>query len=205
MKKGIDISKWQRKIDFEKVKKNVDFIIIKCGGSDSGFYKDKFFDYNYEMCKKYKIPTGCYYFVGKNFISTNDGTRDAKRFFELIKDKQFEYPIVLDIETTSPKNKTGATNATIAFCKYMESKGYYISIYASDIYGFKERLEINRLKEFDKWVASYSKTPPTYVKEYGMWQYSSKGIINGINGNVDLNYSYKNYPSIMKKNKLNGF
>ena len=86
----------------------------------------------------------------------------------------------------------------------MEAMGYYVGIYASDISGFKDRLNINQLNAFDKWVARYG-SEPKYVKNYGIWQYSSSGVVDGIKGRVDVNYSKVDYPGIIKTHHLNGF
>lgn len=205
MYNGIDISHWQGNIDFKKVKNSgVQFIIIKAGGSDKGFYKDSKFESFYAACKNLNIPVGCYYYVGKDCITAIDGEADAKRFIEIIKNKSFEYPTSLDIESTPKNKKQGATDAAIAFCQTLENAGYYANIYSSDISGFHDALQYERLVKFDKWVARYGKSPQ-YVKSYGMWQYSSKGKIDGITGYVDLDISYIDYPSIMKKKHLNGF
>ena len=74
----------------------------------------------------------------------------------------------------------------------------------SDISGFKDRLNINQLNAFDKWVARYG-SEPKYVKNYGIWQYASDGRIDGIKGRVDVNYSKIDYPGIIKTHHLNGF
>lgn len=202
---GIDISHWQGIIDFNKVKKSgVDFIIIKAGGSDKGFYKDSKFETYYAQAKNLGFKIGSYYFVGKGCISAKDGAADAERFLNIIKGKTFEYPVYIDIETTPKSMKQGATDAVIAFCEVLENAGYYAGIYASDISGFHDALQIERLNAYDKWVARYGASPK-YVKSYGVWQYSSKGKIEGITGNVDLDISYLNYENIMKKKHLNGF
>lgn len=201
--KGIDISHWNRVDDFNKVRNDgYEFVIIKAGGSDKGFYKDRCFDDYYRLAKLAGLYVGAYYFVGPGFTSANDGRMDAKRFLNIINDKSFEYPIVLDLEATRPENKDGATEASIAFCEYCEDHGYYVSIYASDISGFKERLDIDKLKPFDKWVARYGKKPE-YVKKYDIWQKSSTGAVDGIRGNVDIDISYKDYNEITFKYKLN--
>lgn len=201
--KGIDISHWNRVDDFNKVKNDGnEFVIIKAGGSDKGFYKDRCFDDYYRLAKLAGLYVGAYYFVGPGFTSAHDGIMDAKRFLNIINDKSFEYPIVLDLEATRPEDKEGATEATIAFCEYCEGRNYYVSIYASDISGFKERLDVYSLSAYDKWVARYGKKPE-YVKKYGIWQKSSNGKVNGIQGNVDIDISYIDYNEITFKYKLN--
>lgn len=203
--KGIDVSKWQGVIDWSAVKaSDVQFAILKAGGSDAGFYKDPMFEKNYIGAKSIDMPIGAYYFVGAGCISYADGVADAKRFIQIISGKTFEYPVYIDMESTSPNDKAGATQACIGFVETMESAGYYCGIYASDIYGFKERLNMAQLEHIDKWVARYSANP-TYAINHGMWQYSDKGRVNGISGNVDLDEAYKDYPTIIKKAGLNGF
>ena len=86
----------------------------------------------------------------------------------------------------------------------MEKLGYYVGIYASDISGFKDMMNINELTDYDKWVARYG-AKPSYVTSYGMWQTTSSGRVNGYNGNLDLNEAYKDYPNIIKENGLNGY
>ena len=204
-KNGIDVSRFQGVIDWAAVKAaGVDFAIIKAGGSDAGLYTDSAYERNYEGAKAAGVPVGAYYYVGRLCISRADGIADAERFIEMLKGKEFEYPVFIDLEETAPKDKAGATEAVIAFCETMESAGYYCGIYASDISGFKDRLDISRLTAFDKWVANYS-TQPKYVASYGMWQKSSKGRIAGIFGDVDIDEAYQDYPTIIKANGLNGF
>ena len=199
---GIDISHWQRAIDFTKVKNaGIDFVIIKAGGSDKGFYKDPKFEDNYRLAKLAGMKVGAYYFVGKDFISQEDGIQDAKRFLNFLRNKDFEYPVCVDIERTSPKDKEGATDAAICFCNYLEDYRFYVAIYASDVSGFQERLQLDRLDPFDKWAARYGTSKPS--TPCGIWQYSSKGIFAGVNGFIDLNKSYLDYAAIMKKQQLN--
>lgn len=204
--KGIDVSRWQGTINWDKVKKTeIKFAIIKAGGSDAGFYTDHMFKTNYEACKRLGIPCGCYYFVGKNCKTYADGQADAIRFYNMIKGLKFEYPVFMDFEAPSTLNKQLNTDAVVAFCEYLEDKGYYVGVYASDVSGFHDRLDDSRLQPYDHWVAKYSTNKPKIVKSYGIWQYSSKGRVDGIQGNVDLDISYKDYPSIMVKAHLNGY
>lgn len=202
---GIDISRWQGVIDFKRVKQSgIDFVIIKAGGSDYGFYTDRNFRSNYENAKAAGLNVGCYYFVGKKFLGAESGKADALRFIEMIKGLQFEYPVFVDIETTPAQYKAAATEAAIAFCETMENAGYFVGIYASDISGFKEKLDITALKNYVHWVARYG-SEPKYDTDWQMWQFSSKGSIPGISGSVDLDVSKIEYSNIMKKRGLNGF
>ena len=200
---GIDISHWQGVVDFKKVAEVFDFVIIKAGGSDAGFYRDKKFETNYKKAKEAGLCVGAYYFVGKDCTSYAAGVADAKRFIELLAGKSFEYPVFIDIEQTPIVKRQGATNAVIGFCETMETAGYYVGVYASDISGFKDRLVLSRLLAFDKWVARYG-SKPKFVTKYGMWQKSSKGVVAGIKGNVDIDEAYLNYPAIMARKHLNG-
>lgn len=208
-KRGIDVSKWNGYIQWDKVyASGIDFAIIKAGGSDAGLYTDPRFEQNYKNCKNIGFPVGAYYFVGPKCISAEDGVADAKRFLEMLKNKKFEYPVYLDFEAPSPDTRRGNTEAAAAFCAYMEKFSYYVGIYASDISGLKERLDIKKLDKYDIWVASYG-AEPRYIKSfrssYGMWQYTSSGSVNGITGNVDLDIAYYDFPKIMKTKHLNGF
>ena len=200
---GIDISHWQGVVDFKKVAEVFDFVIIKAGGSDAGFYRDKKFETNYKKAKEAGLCVGAYYFVGKDCTSYAAGVADAKRFIELLAGKSFEYPVYIDIEQTPIVKRQGATDAVIGFCETMETAGYYVGVYASDISGFKDRLVLSRLLAFDKWVARYG-SKPKFVTRYGMWQKSSKGVVAGIKGNVDIDEAYLNYPAIMARKHLNG-
>lgn len=204
MKKyGIDVSRWQGEIDWLQVKKSgkVDFAILKAGGSDQGFYKDSMFSRNSMQCSMWAIPKGAYYFAGPKFgAAVGNGLADAKRFYEIIKGKQFDYPIYLDIEAQPISDRAGTTREAIDFCDYLEDKGYYVGIYASRISGFKDRLNKELLEPYTWWVADYSNPVPA-----SMHQYSSSGSIPGITGRVDLNVCTIDFPTIMRKHHLNGY
>ena len=206
-KKGIDVSHWQGDIDWNAVKgSGVEFAIIKAGGSDSGFYTDSKFRANYKAAKAADIDLGAYYFVGKYCKSYEDGVADAMRFIAIISGMQFEYPVYIDFETPDSSDKEGNTEACIGFCKTMEDNGYFSGIYASEISGFHDRLNDSELQSYSHWVARYGNRPSTIPeKVFGIWQYSSKGSVAGIAGNVDMDISYVDFPSIIKKAGLNGF
>lgn len=204
--KGIDVSHWQGAIDWSKVKASgIQFAIIKAGGSDAGFYKDSRFEANYSGCKSAGIHVGAYYFVGKGCTSKANGEADARRFIEQMKGKQFDMPVYIDFEAPSASNVNGNTQAVIGFCKVLENAGYFAGIYASDISGFKERLHASALKQFTWWVARYGSKPVFATASLGIWQYSSTGKVTGINGNVDMDICYVDFPSTIKSKGFNGY
>lgn len=220
--KGIDISEWQGLLtleDFIKIKNDgINFIMLRCGYTSYGINKnkriDRYFENNYRLAKEAGIPVGAYYYSCATTME--ESIEEANFTLEIIKDKVFEYPIAVDTEDAhdisnpSNSNISQASIGRIAltpiiknFCDILEQNNKYVSIYAST-YWFRNNLILSDLVEYDKWIAQWSNTV-NFEEEYGMWQYSSTGTINGILGNVDLNYSYKDYPTIMKDSGLNGY
>ena len=205
--KGIDVSKWQGVIEWSKVKKSgIDFAILRLGytGAKSGEPTlDSQFLRNIEQCKKVGMNVGVYYY--STATSTAQAKNEANFVIQQLKGKKVQYPIYIDTEDTrqAKLSKSKLTKVVKAFCDTMEKAGYYVGIYASKSW-FVEHLSDSKLKAYDKWVAQYN-TACNYKGKYGMWQYTDKGTVRGISGNVDLNACYKNYPAIMKKAKLNGY
>lgn len=202
--KGIDVSKWQGEINWEKVKKSgIEFAIIREGyGKKSPNQIDKKFKENIEGAKKAGINCGVYHYSYADSIA--DAKLEAEFCLENIRGYKLEYPIVIDIEDKEMLKLTNHQRTDICrtFCEEIEKNGYYAMIYTSyswlKNYLYTEEL----LKDFDLWLAQWGSN-----KSYscGIWQYSEIGIIDGINGNVDLNIAYKNYPEIMQDKGLNGF
>ena len=205
MIKGIDISHWNGSIDFDKVKASgVEFIIIKAGGSDKGFYTDSMFITNYNKAKAAGLFVGAYYFAGKNFRGIEAGVKDAERFIKILDGLKFEYPVFLDIEAQENRYKEQITDGAIAFCEEMEKARYFVGIYASDISGFKDKLNHDRIASYVHWVARYGKEPEV-CKNFGIWQYSSKGRVSGIIGSVDLDLSSVDYAKVITEKGFNGY
>lgn len=202
MMQGIDVSRWQGQIDWNKVKASgIKFAILKCGGSDSGFYSDRTFEYNYKECKRVGIAVGAYYFVGRDCISYEAGQADAKRMLSICAGKEFELPLFIDCEAQDAKHKVGITDAIIGFYDVMKASGRQAGVYASKVSGFKDRIEDNRIQHIPHWVAQYN-DHCTYDKPYIIWQKSSKGRVAGISGNVDLDEGVDNLFAVNKKTDL---
>lgn len=203
--KGIDISTWNGAPDFEKVKAaGYEFVIIKAGGSDYGFYQDSKFIRNYDAARAAGLHVGAYYFVGPMFYGEQSGIYDAQRFIRILDGRKFDYPVFVDIETTSTHMKKEATAAAAAFCRTMEQAGYFVGIYASDLSGFRSRLIHKDLTAWAHWVADYTGDTDE-CGDYQIRQISSRGAVPGIQNYVDLDISRVDYPKIMKEKGLNNF
>ena len=202
-KKGIDISKWQGVISANTFKKfknqNIELVIIRayCNGKDSCF------EQNYKNAVSAGLSVGSYcYIYGKSVEAVK---KEAENFLNSIKGKTFEYPLYLDIEDKSLEKlgKKLLTDMCIAFCDTIENAGYYCGIYANPAW-FDGILDKLRLTKYDKWLAHWVKSPK-YSNEFGgLWQYGT-GRLDGFNGEIDMNISYRDYPEIIKNAGLNGF
>lgn len=201
---GIDVSEYQGAIDWQKVKTaGKSFAILRCGYGRYADQIDKRFEQNYKNAKAASVHVGAYLFSYAQ--TTAQAREEAEHCLRLIRGKQFEYPIVYDVETAAQrklgKEKLSAIVRT--FCEMLEAHGYYVSIYANLDF-LRNALTTEVTSRYDVWLAQWA-PKPTYKGAYGMWQYSSTGAVAGIRGMVDLDAAYKNYPLIMRRNGLNGF
>lgn len=202
--RGIDVSKWQGNIDWSRVKASgVDFAILRAGYGSVSSQKDPTFEDNYQNAKAAGIPVGAYHYSYAKDIA--GAKREAQTFLEWIKGKQFEYPVVFDIEESATYNLGRNTVSEIikTFCSIVEAAGYYVSVYTNK--NWLDHVVSDEVKsKYDTWLAQWTSTP-SYVGPYGMWQYTSSGTVDGISGRVDMDIAYKNYPEIIKRKQLNGW
>ena len=195
--KLIDVSVHQGQIDWSKVKNHIDGAIIRCGyGSDYANQDDKRFVQNVEACIKHGIPFGVYlYSYAKTISAAKSEAAHVLRLLEPYKNN-LSYPVYYDLEEAGTEN--GAVERAIVFGEIIESKGYWCGIYANQ-YWWQTYLK-NGLDRYTKWVAKYSNSKPSGISgTYDIWQYSSKGSVPGIEGNVDMNICYRDFPAEIKK------
>lgn len=199
--KGIDISHFQGQPDFAKVKTQADFVIMQAGYGRYSSQKDKTFERNYSECKKHGIPCGVYWF---SYATTaEDARKEAQACLQVIKGKQFEYPIYFDIEGKSLVGRTGVSAMCKAFCGELEKAGYFAGIYISRSPA-QTMLNDECRKKYALWLAEYA-SKLNWSGAVGMWQHSSTGRVSGISGNVDMDECYEDYPALIKQAGLNGF
>lgn len=199
MKQGIDVSLWNGAIDWSKVK--TDFAMLRIATGKT--LPDTEFEKNYLAAKQYNIPLGAYYYM----YATDEATalKEAEQCYSFIKNKQFEYPIYLDIETDAQSQLSQKKLESIikTFLDFLESKKLYVGIYSFE--SLLSKLSKNFRDRYTIWCANISSQPKI---NYDIWQYSWKGRNAGVgNGkaDVDMNYCDKDFPSIIKKAQLNNF
>ena len=204
--KGIDVSKHQGSIDWEKVKKaGVQFAMIRAGFGRNNI--DPQFKRNITECNRLGIPCGVYWF---SYAYTEAmAKKEAAYCLAAIKPYKIEYPVCFDLEYDTVKfaktkgvtiNKYLAYKLVRAFCSGIEKAGYYAMNYSNQDY-LKNMFPEDTTKEYDLWYAYYHEK--SNRKDAGIWQYSSTGKVDGITGNVDLDLANKDYPALIRRAGLN--
>lgn len=188
MLKLIDVSEHQGKINWDKVKPQIDGAILRCGyGMDIEKQDDTYFKYNADECTRLGIPFGVYLY---SYADNNEKAKsEAAHVLRLAKGYKLSYPIYLDLEENGTQN--GALERANIFGDIIEKAGYWCGVYAN-LNWWNNYLK--GLERFTKWVAQYNKTCDYKGNHLDIWQYSSKGKVDGIGGNVDMNECYRNLP-----------
>ena len=203
--KGIDVSYAQGAIDWAKVKAaGVDFAMIRASrGEVNGrpIAQDVTFEYNITQATANGIKVGVYHYLYASTVT--EARKEARFFLKTIEPYKITYPVVLDIEEQYQANlgKSRVTKVVKAFLDEISAAGYYAMIYSNKTW-LTDYLDMSKLTDYDVWLAQWN-TVPTYEGDFGIWQYSSKGVVSGIEGYVDLNISYKDYTSIIRKGNYN--
>ena len=190
--RGIDVSKYQKEIDWEKVKASgISFAILRCGyrGSKTGcLVEDPFFERNLKAAKEAGIELGLYFFT--QAVNEVEAVEEASMVLALLGDAELTYPIYIDTEgaggggradVLDPDTRTAVCRA---FCKTIEAAGHRAGIYASRNW-WNNNLKSQELSDYETWLAEYT-DEPKYEGHFSLWQYTSRGKVDGITGNVDL-------------------
>lgn len=201
---GIDLSYHNGKVDFNSVKSaDIDFVIIRAGFGRSPSQKDRKFEDYYTNAKTAGLPIGAYWYSYAD--SVEDARTEAAACINVLSGKQFEYPIFYDLEDSSQSDfsKETITDMAIAFCETLEGANYYTGIYANTDWWIN-KIDQSKTNRFTRWLADYRANPNTTIPR-DILQYTSSGSVSGINGRVDLNTGYKDFPAIIIPLGKNGF
>ena len=202
--KGIDVSYCQNEVDWDAAKASglVDFAILRAGYGRETSQVDTQFERNYAACKRLGIPCGAFWY--SYATSAAEARQEASVCLQVLQGKQFAYPIYFDLEEKKQfaLGKQVCSEMVEAFCSTLEQAGYYAGLYCSTFYLENYVTESVR-NRYTVWCADYS-SECGYSGNYGIWQ-KGCGTISGINGDVDLDECYIDYPTIIKNAGLNGF
>lgn len=194
---GIDVSKWNGNIDWNSVKASgASYAIIRCGyrGSSTGaLITDPKFAANISGANAAGLKVGVYFFT--QAVNEKEAVEEASMVLDLVKKYKISYPIFLDVESSGGRadgiDKGTRTAVCKAFCATIQNSGYTAGVYANKTW-LNSKIDAGALGSYKIWLAQYA-AAPSYNGRYNLWQYSSKGSVPGISGNVDLNLSYLGY------------
>lgn len=191
---GIDVSRWQSDIDFQKVKESgCEFVIMRMAiqsDNDKEISLDANFEKNYQSAKDNNLKVGVYVYTSAN--KKNDVKKQVKWLVQKIKNKDLDFPIAFDWENWSSWHKYEMSFHDInelfeVFQKELAKENYQAMLYSSKFY--LENIWENS-NDYPVWLAHYTKNT-SYSGNYFIWQMSNLGTIAGINGDVDINILYK--------------
>lgn len=193
--KGIDVSSYQGRPDWKAVKRaGIQFGILRIYQYDGA---DSSFEYNYQECGENKIPVGGYTF---SYAKTPEEARaEAEATLEVLSGRKMAYPVFYDMEWSEQRalGTAAITEIARAFLERVRTAGYLVGIYCN-VDWYYNVLDVKSLP-YDFWLAAYPEQDQGTLVESlrpsaGIgWQYSSKGQIPGIEGNVDLDMFYKDF------------
>lgn len=202
---GIDVSRYQGTIDWAAVyNAGKRFAIVRLGSSNqNGPYIDPYFETNVKQAQQAGLRVGAYYYT---YAKTEDEViRELSLFLEALEGHQLEYPVYVDMEETSLTSlgKEKITQLIQFAMDILDQKGWYPGYYSYTEF-LRQYIDYEKLKDYPLWVADY-RGYVGHAGDYGMWQYSSVGSVDGISGNVDLDYSYVDYLPLIQKAGKNGY
>ena len=192
---GIDVSKWNGNIDWNAVKNSgVQFVIIRCGyrGSSAGaLIEDSKFKSNIKGAQAAGLKVGVYFFT--QAVNEVEAVEEASMVINLVKGYTLSFPVYLDVEGSNGRGDSiSASQRTAnikAFCGTIANAGYKAGVYANKTW-FTSMINTSQITNYKIWLAQYAQAVTYTGSRYDMWQYTSKGRVTGISGNVDMNICY---------------
>lgn len=215
----LDVSRWQGRIDWDKVKASglISGVMLRALGNSakdkpSKPYIDPTFERNYRECQRLGIPCGVYYYC--KAVNTAEADAELALLRKVLTGKTVQLPVAVDIEDAyvqAPLDKQTLTDIAAHALGTVEQMGFYAMLYTGLYFG-QTNLYMGgaALKKYDVWLARYpkdkAKTKPEDKPKtdfsFGMWQYTRKGKIPGVSKGVDLSHAYKDYAAIIAKKGL---
>lgn len=196
---GVDVSKYQKNVDWAKVKKaGVSFVIVRIGyrgyGAAGNLVLDPMFEEHFTNAKNAGLKVGVYFF--SQATTEAEAQEEAFACAYVLNGRKLDYPIFFDTEASTSSNGTGRadglgvtdrTKCAIAFCEEVKAQGYKPGVYASTTW-YRKRVDLNSLKKYTIWNAHYGVSSSPI--DCALWQGTRTARINGYDGEIDANISY---------------
>ena len=199
---GVDLSEHNPNVDFTKLKNNgIDFVILRAGYGKIISQKDKLFEDYYQKAKAVGLKVGCYWY---SYAETQQELLiECQVFLELIKGKQFEYPVFLDIEEQKTFLIPNLEETVIKGLSFMENVGYFVGVYCSNYY--LDKYFNNVKNRFVTWVANWNNEPLSVLNRNGIHQFIVEKNVKFHDKELDYNMSNYDYSIPITNIGLNGF
>ena len=196
---GVDVSKYQKNVDWAKVKKaGVSFVIVRIGyrgyGAAGNLVLDPMFEEHFTNAKNAGLKVGVYFF--SQATTEAEAQEEAFACAYVLNGRKLDYPIFFDTEASTSSNGTGRadglgvtdrTKCAVAFCEEVKAQGYKPGVYASTTW-YRKRVDLNSLKKYTIWNAHYGVSSSPI--DCALWQGTRTARINGYDGEIDANISY---------------
>ena len=202
----LDVSRWQGRIDWDKVKASglVSGVMIRAMGNSkegkpSKPYIDPFFARNYAECQRLGLPVGGYYYTCA--VTQRQTEEELAALKTALRGKTFQLPLAIDVEDPRLRSLAPAKLSALVAeaAAQLEAWGLYAMVYTYTNFA-DTALDMAALAAYDLWIADYRGKRP--ARRHGMWQYTSSGKIPGVSGPVDLSHAYKDYATIIQRKGL---
>ena len=199
---GVDVSKFQGDIDWQKVKNDgIDFAIIRVGlrgyGRSGEIYEDENARKNIKEALDAGLRVGVYFF--SQAITVEEAVEEARFVLDFIKDYNITFPVVFDWENEPDKNMrtdnlpdSVLTDCAVAYCETVKQAGYIPAVYFNLNFGYL-RYNLDAIKDYTFWFAQHKEDSPEFYYNYSIWQYTHTGRVDGIDADVDLNISFTDF------------
>lgn len=199
---GVDLSEHNPNIDFTKLKNNgINFVILRVGYGKIISQKDKLFEDYYQKAKAVGLKVGCYWYC---YAQTQQELLiECQVFLELIRGKQFDYPVFLDIEEQKTFLIPNLEETVINGLSMIENSGYFVGIYCSQYY--LDKYFNNVKNKFVTWVANWNNSPLSVLNRRGIHQYVVEKNVLFHDKDLDYNMSNYDYSIPISNMGLNGY
>lgn len=203
---GCDLSYHNKNVNFDELASSgCEFVMMRCGYrgySAGGLAKDEKFEQYASEAERVGLKIGVYFFT--QALTVEEAEEEAEYTLRLIEDHKISYPVAFDTEYIDDESARSnvteisdelRTEIITTFCEKIKAAGYYPMVYASENW-IRRYMNIEQLRQYDFWAPQYL-DENDFLFDFTIWQYTDKGSIPGVTGDVDLDISMVDYASFV--------